>query len=59
MLNYAKSAISQQLPILCGLSDSGFEQTTIDVSKLGSTVRIELGTWLRQQVAQFVEVNEQ
>ena len=59
MLNHAKLAISQQLPILCGMGYSGHDDAKIDIGKLGSTIRIELGIWLRQQVAQYAELNEQ
>ena len=59
MLNHAKLAISQQLPILCGMDYSGHGDAKIDIGKLGSTIRIELGIWLRQQVAQYAELNEQ
>lgn len=59
MLDSAKFAISQQLPTLCGLGNSEYDQPKVDIDKLGSTVKIELGIWLRQQVHQFAEVNEQ
>lgn len=38
---------------------SATTQTKLDIGKLGSTVRIELGIWLRQQVARYAEVNEE
>jgi mediator of RNA polymerase II transcription subunit 12 len=59
MLNDAKIAISQQLPILCGMGYSGYNDVKIDIGNLGCTARIELGIWLRQQVAQYAELNEQ
>jgi mediator of RNA polymerase II transcription subunit 12 len=59
MLDHAKLAISQQLPILCGIGYSDHDDAKIDIGKLGSTIRIELGIWLRQQVAQYAELNEQ
>lgn len=58
-LNNAKLAISQQMPALCGLAYLGMDDRKLNIGKLGSTVRIELGIWLRQQVARYAEVNEQ
>ncbi len=59
ILDQAKFAISQQLPVLCGMGYSGLVSPGLDIDKLGSTVRIELGIWLRQQVARYAEVSEQ
>ncbi|KAF2625958.1 hypothetical protein BU25DRAFT_492495 [Macroventuria anomochaeta] len=58
ILSHAKLAISQQMPALCGVGYSGLDHPKLDIGKLGSTVRIELGIWLRQQVARYAEVNE-
>jgi mediator of RNA polymerase II transcription subunit 12 len=58
-LNNAKLAISQQMPALCGMAYLGLDERKLDMAKLGATVRIELGIWLRQQVARYAEVNEQ
>ena len=58
ILSHAKLFISHQMPALCGVGYTGFHQPKFDVSKLGSTARIELGIWLRQQVARYAEVNE-
>ncbi|KAJ8106996.1 hypothetical protein OPT61_g9171 [Boeremia exigua] len=57
-LKDAKLAISQQLPVLCGMGYSELGHPDLDIDGLGSTVRIELGIWLRQQVARYSEVNE-
>ena len=38
---------------------SGLDHPKLDISKFGSTVKIELGIWLRQQVARYAEINEQ
>ncbi|KAJ4346207.1 RNA polymerase II mediator complex subunit [Ascochyta clinopodiicola] len=57
-LDHAKLSISHQMPILCGMGYSTLDHPKIDIGKLGSTVRIELGIWLRQQVAWFAELNE-
>lgn len=59
ILNNAKLAISQQMPALCGTGYLDLDDRKLDIGKLGSTVRIELGIWLRQQVARYAEVNEQ
>lgn len=58
-LGHAKLSISQQMPALCGVGYSAMNHSELDVSKLGSTVRSEIGIWLRQQVARYAEVNEQ
>jgi mediator of RNA polymerase II transcription subunit 12 len=59
ILSHAKIIISQQMPALCGTGYPALDHPKLDISKLGSTVRIELGIWLRQQVARYAEVNEQ
>ncbi|KAH6620139.1 hypothetical protein C7974DRAFT_363490 [Boeremia exigua] len=58
LLHHAKLALAQQLPVLCGTSFSDLGSPKLDIDNLGSTVRIELGMWLRHQVAQNAEVNE-
>jgi mediator of RNA polymerase II transcription subunit 12 len=58
ILSHAKHYISQQMPMLCGVVYSGLNQPELDIGKLGSTARVELGIWLRQQVARYAEVNE-
>lgn len=58
-LNNAKLAISQQMPALCGFVHLGMDDRKLNIGKLGATVRIELGMWLRQQVARYAENNEQ
>jgi mediator of RNA polymerase II transcription subunit 12 len=58
ILSHAKIIISQQMPALCGTGYPALDHPKLDISKLGSTVRIELGIWLRQQVARYAEVNE-
>ncbi|XPS71130.1 RNA polymerase II mediator complex subunit [Ascochyta lentis] len=57
-LGHAKLSISQQMPVLCGIGYSTLDHPKLDIGKLGSTVRIELGIWLRQQVAWYAELNE-
>lgn len=59
VLNSAKLAISQQMPALCGMGYLGSDDRKLDIGRLGPTVRIELGIWLRQQVARYAEINEQ
>jgi len=58
-LGLAKQSISQAVPALFGLHLAATGQPEIQVAELSSTVRLELGIWLRQRVAQYAEVNEQ
>jgi mediator of RNA polymerase II transcription subunit 12 len=58
-LQLAKQNISETVPALFGLNLTNSAQAEIKIGDLSSTVRLEIGIWLRQQVAQYAEVNEQ
>lgn len=58
-LDLAKQSISRAVPALFGLGLTALSQAEVKVAELNSTVRLELGIWLRQHVAQHAEVNEQ
>lgn len=58
-LDYAKHAMRQKIPVMFGLSEPSANLPEIDVHQLNSTVKLELGIWLRGQVARYAEVNEQ
>lgn len=51
--------ISQTLPHLFGLYSSTATVDEVELDKLSPTVKFELGIWLRRQVAQHAEVNQQ
>ena len=51
--------VSQTLPALFGLYSSTASMEEIELDKLSPTVKFELGIWLRRQVAQHAEVNQQ
>ena len=59
VLGRSKHSISQTLPALCGLAHTTEEPSKVDVDPLSTTVKLELGIWLRHQVAQHTEVNMQ
>lgn len=58
-LTYAKHMIAQTLPTLFGLYSATASVEEVDLDKLSPTVKFELGIWLRRQVAQHAEVNQQ
>jgi mediator of RNA polymerase II transcription subunit 12 len=58
-LNYAKHSISGAAPALFGFNLTVPSHSDLKLEQLSSTVKLELGIWLRQQVAQHAEVNEQ
>ena len=58
-LNLAKHNISLTVPALFGLSFHDSSHVKVELEELTSTVRLEIGIWLRQRVAQHAEVNEQ
>jgi mediator of RNA polymerase II transcription subunit 12 len=58
-LNFAKQTISRAAPTLFGLNMISPTHLEVKLEGLSSTVKLEVGIWLRQQVAQHAEVNEQ
>ncbi|KAH7381682.1 hypothetical protein BKA66DRAFT_418843 [Pyrenochaeta sp. MPI-SDFR-AT-0127] len=54
----AKHLISQSLPALFSLCNTTPKYADVRFEELSPTVRLELGIWLRQQVAHYAEVNE-
>lgn len=54
----AKQLIAQSLPALFRQFSAPLKPTDTKFEELSPTVRLELGIWLRQQVAQYVEFNE-
>lgn len=54
----AKDTLCAQLPGLCEPINSHNFHSTLDVEVLSPTVRREISTWLRQQVAFSVEMVE-
>jgi mediator of RNA polymerase II transcription subunit 12 len=59
ILDRSRHSISQTLPALCGLVHPTMDSPKMDVDALSTTVKLELGIWLRQQVARYTEVNMQ
>ncbi|KNG47429.1 hypothetical protein TW65_05980 [Stemphylium lycopersici] len=57
-LGYAQHMIAQTLPTLFGLYSATARLNEAELDKLSSTVKFELGIWLRRQVAQYAEVNQ-
>ena len=55
----AKRSIAQAVPAIFGLSLTVPSRIELHFAKLSATIRLEIGIWLRQQVAQHAEVNEQ
>ncbi|KAH3986935.1 mediator of RNA polymerase II transcription subunit 12 [Parastagonospora nodorum] len=53
-----KRSISQAVPAIFGLSLTIPSRIELNFAKLSGTIRLEIGIWLRQQVAQHAEVNE-
>jgi mediator of RNA polymerase II transcription subunit 12 len=58
-LNSAKRGIAAAIPALFGLGSTASKLGDVKLTHLGPTVQLELGIWLRQQVAQYAEVDEQ
>lgn len=58
-LSYAEHIISQTLPTLFGIYTDTAKPNDVELDKLSSTVKLELGIWLRQHVAQYAEVSTQ
>jgi mediator of RNA polymerase II transcription subunit 12 len=56
-LSYAEHIISQTLPTLFGIYTDTAKPNDVELDKLSSTVKLELGIWLRQHVAQYAEVS--
>lgn len=58
-LEHAKDVISNAIPAVFGRYNRAAKipQTTLET--LSSTVKLEIGIWLRQHVAQYAEVNRQ
>ncbi|KAF2034408.1 mediator of RNA polymerase II transcription subunit 12 [Setomelanomma holmii] len=54
-LRMAKHNISEALPAVFGLSPTHYVQANVKIEPLSTTVRLEIGIWLRQQVAQYAE----
>lgn len=59
VLALAKQSVSQTVPALFEIDLATTELPKISIARLSSTVRLELGIWLRQRVAQYAEVSEQ
>ncbi|KAA8614911.1 Med12 multi-domain protein [Pyrenophora tritici-repentis] len=57
-LCYVEHMISQSLPALFGHCNAATRLNESELDKLSSTVKLELGIWLRQHVAQYAEVNQ-
>lgn len=51
--------ISQTLPTLFGIYSTTNKLNNDELDKLSSTIKLELGIWLRQHVAQYAEVSAQ
>lgn len=58
-LAYVKHNISQAVPGLFGLGLTAPSHTELNLGDFSTTIKLEVGIWLRQQVAQHAEVNEQ
>lgn len=58
-LDLAKRNIAQAAPALFGLDISAPDLSNVKVGNFSPTVRLELGIWLRQHVAQCAQVSEQ
>ncbi|KAF2856579.1 hypothetical protein T440DRAFT_437396 [Plenodomus tracheiphilus IPT5] len=58
MLFRAEQQISLTLPALFGLYDTSVNLTDLKLDTLSPTVKLELGIWLRGNVASYAEVNE-
>ncbi|KAI4675485.1 uncharacterized protein J4E88_007518 [Alternaria novae-zelandiae] len=56
-LGYAEHMISQTLPTLFGIYSTTNKLNDEELDKLSSTIKLELGIWLRQHVAQYAEVS--
>jgi mediator of RNA polymerase II transcription subunit 12 len=57
-LGRAEHMISQSLPGLFGLYNAIKRSSDVKLEELSSSVKLELGIWLRRQVANYAEVNE-
>ncbi|KAF2477271.1 uncharacterized protein BDR25DRAFT_390811 [Lindgomyces ingoldianus] len=58
MICNAQSCIQQRIPDLFDTADYFGPSTEVNLTSVSSTVRLELGIWLRQQVAANVELVE-
>lgn len=58
-LEHAKDIISNSIPALFGRYNTATKLPRTTFDTLSSTVKLELGIWLRQHVAQYAEVNQQ
>jgi mediator of RNA polymerase II transcription subunit 12 len=58
-LRETKRNIAAAIPALFGLGLTASQLGDVKLAHLGATVQLELGIWLRQQVAQYVGFNEQ
>jgi mediator of RNA polymerase II transcription subunit 12 len=58
-LDYHKHSISQAAPAMFGFNLTAPGQARVKLGDTNTTVRLELGIWLRQHVAQHAEVHEQ
>jgi mediator of RNA polymerase II transcription subunit 12 len=58
-LDSSKHSISQAIPGLFGLSLTVPSHTGVKLKEVSPAIRLELGIWLRQHVAQHAEVHEQ
>lgn len=57
-LERAKVMISQTLPTLFALYTATIKLPEYALDKLSTTVKLELGIWLRGKVASYAEVND-
>jgi mediator of RNA polymerase II transcription subunit 12 len=60
-LAFIKHNISQEVPGLFGLDLdlTAPDRTELNLGEFSTTIKLEIGIWLRQQAAQHAEVNEQ
>jgi mediator of RNA polymerase II transcription subunit 12 len=58
-LAFIKHNISQEVPGLFGLDQTALSHTELNLGDFSTTIKLEIGIWLRQQAAQHAEVNEQ
>lgn len=58
MLACAELQISYTLPIMFGIYNTQVQVPDISLDQLSPTIKLELGIWLRSQVASYAEVNQ-
>jgi mediator of RNA polymerase II transcription subunit 12 len=58
-LHSSKHTISQAIPALFGLNLTDPSHAGAKLGEISPAIRLELGIWLRQHVAQHAEVHEQ